>query len=94
MAHGDDDGLVFAAANRANADRHPAHHAKGRNRDAVLEACDKLAKQLRQIRYVDLPIEVEVDRRDLGRRRKELGVDQKGVPLRLEIGPRDLESAQ
>src|SRR5947208_2689402 len=65
-----------------------------KNRSAVLEACDKLAKQLREIRYVDLPIEVEVDRRDLGGGVKNWEWIKKGVPLRVEIGPRDLESAQ
>jgi len=50
----------------AHADRNSTSDAKGRTRAAVLEACDKLAKELRAARYVDLPIEVEVDRRDLG----------------------------
>jgi prolyl-tRNA synthetase len=64
---------------------------KEETRIAVLEACDKLAKQLRQSRYVDLPIEVEVDRRDLGGGVKSWEWIKKGVPLRVEIGPRDLE---
>jgi prolyl-tRNA synthetase len=65
---------------------------KEETRAAVLEACDKLAKELRESRYVDLPIEVEVDRRDLGGGVKNWEWIKKGVPLRLGIGPRDLES--
>jgi prolyl-tRNA synthetase len=94
MAHGDDDGLVLPPRIA------PTHvmilpiTPREETRGAVLEACDKLAKQLREIRYVDLPIEVEVDRRDLGGGVKNWEWIKKGVPLRLEIGPRDLESAQ
>ena len=38
-----------------------------------------------------LPIEVEIDRRDLGGGVKNWDWIKKGVPLRVEIGPRDLE---
>jgi len=65
---------------------------KEETRAAVLEACDKLANKLRATRYVDLPIEVEVDRRDLGGGVKNWEWIKKGVPLRIEIGPRDLAS--
>src|SRR5438046_1266723 len=43
------------------------------------------------MRYVDLPIEVEVDRREIGGGIKNWEWIKKGVPLRVEIGPRDLE---
>ena len=43
------------------------------------------------IRYADAPIEVTVDRRDLGGGVKNWEWIKKGVPLRVEIGPRDLE---
>src|SRR5256714_14024894 len=38
------------------------------------------------------PIEVEVDRRELGGGFKNWDWIKKGVPLRVELGPRDLES--
>src|SRR4029077_608916 len=57
----------------------------------VLEACDALALQLRGKRFADLPLEVEVDRRDLGGGVKNWEWIKKGVPIRIEIGPRDLE---
>ncbi|MDQ1422270.1 MAG: prolyl-tRNA synthetase, partial [Acidimicrobiaceae bacterium] len=38
------------------------------------------------------PLEVEIDRRDLGGGLKNWEWIKKGVPLRVEIGPRDLES--
>ena len=58
----------------------------------MLEACDKLAAGLREIRYADTPIEALVDRRDLGGGAKNWEWIKKGVPLRVEIGPRDLEN--
>jgi prolyl-tRNA synthetase len=92
MEHSDDDGLVLPPRIA------PTHIVilpvtpKEETRTAVIEACDKLAKQLRESRYVDLPIEVEVDRRDLGGGVKNWEWIKKGVPLRFEIGPRDLAS--
>src|SRR5207247_10551165 len=48
-------------------------------------------EQLREARYVDLPIELEIDRREIGGGAKNWEWIKKGVPLRVEIGPRDLE---
>jgi len=94
MAHGDDDGLVLPPRIAPTQVVILPITPKEETRGAVLEACDKLAKQLREIRYVDVPIEVEVDRRDLGGGVKNWEWIKKGVPLRVEIGPRDLESAK
>jgi prolyl-tRNA synthetase len=46
---------------------------------------------LREKRFVDLPLEVDVDKRDLGGGVKNWEWIKKGVPIRVEIGPRDLE---
>ena len=94
MAHGDDDGLVLPPRIAPTQVVILPITPKEETRGTVLEACDKLAKQLREIRYVDLPIEVEVDRRDLGGGVKNWEWIKKGVPLRIEIGPRDLESGK
>ena len=91
MAHGDDDGLVLPPRIA------PTHIVilpitpKEDTRAKVLEACDALALQLRGKRYVDLPLEVEVDKRELGGGVKNWEWIKKGVPVRVEIGPRDLE---
>ena len=92
MAHSDDDGLVLPPRIA------PTHVVilpitpKEETRAAVLEAADKLAGELREQRYEGTSIEVEVDRRDLGGGVKNWEWIKKGVPLRLELGPRDLES--
>src|SRR6266852_3110075 len=91
MMHGDDDGVVLPPRIA------PTHIAilpitpKEDTRAKVLETCDKLARELRAVRYVDAPIEAEVDRRALGGGVKNWAWIKKGVPLRVEIGPRDLE---
>src|SRR5438034_5700720 len=66
MAHGDDDGLVLPPRIAPTQIVMLPIAPKEQTRAAVLEVCDKLAKQLREIRYVDLPIEVEVDRGEIG----------------------------
>jgi prolyl-tRNA synthetase len=94
MAHGDDDGLVLPPRIAPTQVVILPITPKEETRGAVLEACDKLAKQLREMRYVGLPMEVEADRRDLGGGVKNWEWIKKGVPLRVEIGPRDLESGK
>jgi prolyl-tRNA synthetase len=94
MTHADDDGLVLPPRIA------PTHVViipitpKEETRAAVLDAADKLAAQLRSVRYFDAPVEVEVDRRDLGGGVKNWEWIKKGVPLRVELGPRDLESGK
>jgi prolyl-tRNA synthetase len=94
MMHSDDDGLVLPPRVA------PTHIViipitpKEETRAAVLEAADRLAAQLREMRYGDGRIEVEVDRRDLGGGVKSWEWIKKGVPIRVELGPRDLESGQ
>jgi prolyl-tRNA synthetase len=92
MAHADDDGLVLPP--RIS----PIHVVilpitpKEETRARVLQAAEKLAAELRALTYFGSPLEVEVDQRDLGGGLKNWEWIKKGVPLRVELGPRDLES--
>ncbi|HXL24092.1 MAG TPA: proline--tRNA ligase [Chthoniobacterales bacterium] len=91
MMHSDDDGLILppriAPTQIVIVPITPKEDARAR----VLEACDALALQLRGKRFEDSPLEVEVDRRDVGGGVKNWEWIKKGVPIRVEIGPRDLE---
>jgi prolyl-tRNA synthetase len=93
MAHADDDGMVLPPRIA------PTHVVivpvtpKEETRAAVLAAAEKIAAELRTQSYAGAAIEVEVDRRDLGGGVKNWEWIKKGVPLRVELGPRDLESA-
>src|SRR5262249_11487653 len=53
---------------------------------------DALAKELRGARAFGREVEVEVDRRDVRGGDKMWEWVKKGVPLRIEVGPRDVES--
>ncbi len=94
MAHADDDGLVLPPRIA------PTHIVilpitpKEETRAAVLEAAQKLASDLRAQTYAGAPIEVDVDTRDLGGGVKSWEWIKKGVPIRVELGPRDLESGK
>ena len=57
-----------------------------------MEYCRRLAAELRAVTYHGRPLEVEVDDRDIRGGEKTWGWIKKGVPLRVEIGPRDIAS--
>jgi prolyl-tRNA synthetase len=90
MTHSDDDGLVLPPRLA------PAHIVimpitfKADDPAAVTRYCRALAGELRQIRYHDRVLEVEIDERDLRGGDKVWSWIKKGVPIRLEIGPRDV----
>ena len=90
MTHSDDDGLVLPPRIA------PAHvvilpiTAKAESRDEVLRYCQALQAELRALRYHDRNVEVELDLRDLRGGEKNWSWVKKGVPIRLEIGPRDV----
>src|SRR5262245_61040573 len=91
MAHGDDDGVIFpprvAPAQVVIIPVAP----KPETREAVLAACNALAAKLRATTFAGEAIRVEIDARDLGGGQKSWEWIKKGVPVRVEIGPRDLE---
>ena len=56
-----------------------------------MEAAHKLAAELRALNFHGDALRVNVDERDLAGGTKNWEWIKKGVPLRIEIGPRDLE---
>jgi prolyl-tRNA synthetase len=91
MMHGDDDGIVLPPRIAPTQIVIVPVAPKEESRPKVLEACDNLALQLREKSFGDTPLEIEVDRRDIGGGVKNWEWIKKGVPIRIEIGPRDLE---
>ncbi len=92
MAHGDDDGVRIpprvAPAQVVIIPIIP----KEAVRNSVLEACDRVAAQLRLLTWKNDPIRVKVDTRDQQGGAKSWAWIKKGAPVRVEIGPRDLEA--
>ena len=93
MMHSDDDGLVLPPRIAPTQVVILPITPKEESRARILDACDALALQLRGKYFADLPLEVEVDKRDLGGGVKNWEWIKKGVPIRVEIGPRDLEKS-
>jgi prolyl-tRNA synthetase len=91
MTHSDDDGFVLPPK---LAPQHVVIIPIYRSDDEkarVLDYCRKLAAELRAQRYSDAPVRALVDERDERGGEKVWHWVRRGVPLRLEIGPRDLD---
>ncbi len=92
MTHADDDGMVCPPKLA------PAHavilpiYRKPEDKARVLEYCTKLRAELRGVTFAGAPLRVELDARDLGGGEKKWQWIKKGVPLWLEVGPRDLDN--
>jgi prolyl-tRNA synthetase len=90
MTHSDDDGLVLPPRLA------PAQivilpvTVKEDTKVQVLEYCDRLLAELRALNWHGRPLDVIVDKRDLRGGEKKWGWVKKGVPIRIEVGPRDL----
>ena len=89
MTHGDDDGLVLPPKIASSHLVLLPIYRKPDEKSAVMAYTEKLANRLRMIRYHDRPIEVEIDDREIGGTRGWEWI-KKGIPLRVEIGPRDI----
>jgi len=90
MTHSDDDGLIMPPRIAAS---HivliPIIH-KEETKEQVMSYCKALAEDLKKCTYMGQPIHVIVDQRDMRGGEKTWGWIKKGVPLRIEIGPRDI----
>jgi prolyl-tRNA synthetase len=92
MAHGDDDGAVMPPRIAATQVVIIPITPKPETRDAVLAKAEEVAAALRGASYAGEAVRVEIDARDIGGGTKSWEWIKKGVPIRIEIGPRDIES--
>jgi prolyl-tRNA synthetase len=92
MAHGDDDGIILPPRVAPNQIVILPITPKPDTRQEVIDACEALAKTLRSQSFGGEALRVHVDKRDLQGGAKSWEWIKKGVPLRLEIGPRDITS--
>jgi prolyl-tRNA synthetase len=92
MTHGDDDGLIVPPK---LAPSHlvilPMIHDES-TAGNVIEYCESLAAELRDVLFDGRRIVVEVDKREGRGGEKVWSWIKKGIPLYLEIGPRDIAS--
>jgi prolyl-tRNA synthetase len=92
MAHGDDDGVILPPRISPTQIIILPVTPKPDTREAVIDACEALATTLRTQKYHGEPLRVHVDKRDLQGGTKNWEWIKKGVPIRVEIGPRDITS--
>ncbi len=92
MAHADDDGLVLPPRVATQQIVIIPVTPKEDTKEAVLASCQALAETLRQKLFHGDPLRVHVDTRDVGGGVKKWEWIKKGVPIRIEIGPRDVET--
>ena len=92
MAHGDDNGMIMPPRLA------PSHAVilpiirDDSDKDAVLSYCDALAADLRKLQFHGRYLDIVIDRREMNAGEKSWQWVKKGIPLTLEIGPRDIEN--
>ena len=91
MTHSDDDGLVLppklAPAQIVILPIYKSDDQRAR----VLEYVNSLRDELAAQKYNDVPVRVEIDDRDVRGGEKKWHHVKRGVPIRLEVGPKDME---
>lgn len=91
MMHSDDDGLVCPPRVAPQQIVIIPVTPKADTADQIISHCKELAAELRKVSFHGTPLRVLVDTRDLNGGTKKWEWVKKGVPVRIEIGPRDLE---
>ncbi len=90
MNHSDDDGLILPPRLA------PIHvvilpiFRTPEEKSAVIEYVESLAKELRSCLWNNEPLQIKIDWRDLRGGEKLWQYIKQGVPLRVEVGPRDI----
>lgn len=92
MTHSDDDGLVLPPRLAPKQVVLLPIYRNDEERSKVLPYCESLQKELQAQSFADAPIRVTIDDRDIRGGEKKWQHVKRGVPYRLEIGPRDIES--
>ena len=91
MSHSDDDGLVLPPRLAPKQVVILPIYKNDEERTKVLEFCTQLQDELKGIRYHDYRLGVMIDDRDIAGGQKKWHHVKRGVPIRVEVGPRDLE---
>ncbi len=92
MVHGDDNGLRLPPKVAPSQVVIIPFVPKPELEEAVFAYAEKIKQALEKENYDGEPLRVMIDKRDLRGGEKSWEWIKKGVPLRIEVGPRDLES--
>lgn len=91
MSHADDDGLVLPPRLAPQQVVVLPIYRNDQESGPVLESCRQLREQLAGQSYDAAPVRVLVDERDIPRADKKWQHVKRGVPIIVEVGPRDIE---
>src|SRR5215475_1470693 len=91
MTHSDDDGLVCPPKLAPQQVVIIPVIQKPEVRQQVLDWCTQLKAELEAQQFAGAPVRVHLDARDIQGARKVWEWIKKGVPIRLEVGPKDIE---
>lgn len=91
MSHSDDDGLVMPPRLAPDQIVILPIYRDDAQRAEVLRYVDGLRAELTAKQYAGAPIRVSVDDRDIRGGEKKWHHVKRGVPIRLEVGPKDIE---
>lgn len=92
MCHGDDDGIRLPPRIAPKQIVIIPFIPKPELEADVFAYADRIAQELRSKQFYGSPLQVHVDKRDKRGGDKNWEWIKKGVPLRIEVGPRDIES--
>jgi len=92
MTHSDDNGLVLPPKVAPTQVVLLPVLRGGESQAEVMAYAERLHSQLKETSYDDLPIRVDVDRTDRRGGEKVWHHIKRGVPIRLEVGPREMEA--
>ena len=90
MSHSDDDGLVLPPKLAPKQIVIMPIIKSGSDEAAIMDYCRALEQELKSQLYHDGPIRVLIDDRDMRGGEKKWFHVKRGVPIRLEVGPRDM----
>ena len=95
MTHGDDDGLVLPPKLApAHVVILPIYRNDERTRDGAAVLRNRWSRSLTAQTYDGEPVRVRIDDRDIRGGEKKWQWVKRGVPMRVEIGPRDVAERQ
>lgn len=90
MTHADDDGMILPPRiSHTHVIIIPIIH-NDETKDEIIEACEKVKKQIGALYYHHLPVMAVIDKREERSGEKGWQAVKKGVPLRIEIGMKEL----
>ena len=92
MTHADDDGMVMPPRLASSQIVIIPVVPKPETRESVIAYCKALKAELDGVVYAGTTLRVQIDDRDMQGGQKKWEWVKKGVPVRIEVGPRDVES--